>query len=227
MKVCFVIIALFFLHLQDRTSMHSTFCNLCSKNGAKIRRKSVKGRKKRSCGSDFVVLFTSAGRDAVARVHRATLISRTSERGQVSLPPPSSPPPPPTPFLVTYRFTFLWVNVREPYADARAGYRVGRRIKPGFYYKRIQIPRTRSSPRRAEAAERREEDRDRDIKNCPREPRESARGVSPYKPRALALAYERILFRTRIKISIRPSLLLSNVEYFLRGRIFYSSSIWH
>lgn len=35
-------------------------------------------------GSDFVVLFTSAGRDAVARVQRATLISGRANGGQVS-----------------------------------------------------------------------------------------------------------------------------------------------
>lgn len=86
----FIIITLFFLHLSDCTSMHSTSCNLCTKNGAKIGTKKRKRKKKRSSGSDFVVLFTSAGRDAVARVPRVTLISRTSERGQVSLPPPSS-----------------------------------------------------------------------------------------------------------------------------------------
>lgn len=60
--------------------------------------------------------------------------------------------------------------MRASRTRTRAGYRVGRRIKPGFYYKRIQIPRTHTrAPVARETAERREKDRDKDIKNCPRE----------------------------------------------------------
>lgn len=70
--------------------MHSTSYNLRAKNGAWSDEKAQK-EEKRSSGSDFVVLFTSAGRDAVARVHRATLISRANGDRYPFPLPPSSP----------------------------------------------------------------------------------------------------------------------------------------
>lgn len=121
--------------------------------------------------------------------------------------------------------------MREPYADAR---RIS--CRPSHKAWILLQEDSNSAHTRAPVArgtaERREKDRDKDIKNCPREPRESSRGINPYKPLVRARAHERILFRARIKISIRFFLsfsLMPNASYEgrKRGRIFYSTSILH
>lgn len=114
MRSCyFVIIASFFLHLQDCTSMHSTSYNLCAKQDeerGEIGRKSVKGRKKRSSGSDFVVLFTSAGRDAVARVGPsgdAYIPDKRSRGDRYPFLLPLHPPSPFSPYTRNLPFHFF------------------------------------------------------------------------------------------------------------------------
>lgn len=80
----------------------------------------------------------------MARVQRATLIPWTSEAG-------TGIPVHTVTYLYAFHF-FSWVNVHGP-ARGRARDTVGRRIKPGFYYKRIQIPRTHGRAPTARFAE--------------------------------------------------------------------------
>lgn len=106
---------------------------------------------------------------------------------------------------VTYLYTFHFFAgkcaraARERELDI-----VGRRIKPGFYYMRIQIPRTRPSPYSAlrrgvrhGIVERRE--RPYKYKKTVWAPRESSRGINPCS---------RILFCADI-YSFDPSLMSS------------------
>lgn len=77
---------------------------------------------------------------------------------------------------VTYLYTFyIFVGKCARAARGRERDTVGRRIKPGFYYKGIQIPRTRPSPysalrggvRRGTTGWRKGEKDHTNIKNCP------------------------------------------------------------
>lgn len=130
------------------------------------------------------------------------------ERTGTGIPFPSHPLPR---IHVTYRFTFLWVNVREPYADAR---RIS--CRPSHKARILLQEDSNSAHTRAPVArgtaERREKDRDKDIKNCPREPRESSRGINSYKPLVSARARAYSISRADKNFDSFLSFLLSNAE---------------